>query len=301
MAHAHSSHNIHNVEALMRVQSAPIQKPVIASLKFEQARSSMRQVDSLQGLASQPSRLCRRCAALWRTLSNFFRGILSSCFSIAPRCSVAKNEIAYSRSEIDEKGAFKYQILLDEVGTKNEIKFTKINEKLHILEFTFPDDEMREHIPSILEHILDEEKAVLFTTEYLDRAQLLWRCAFTTESKITFDPQGLDDSNKFIRAVIEKAQEKKDALHDEYLEALKRMERVTDPSTVSLDMAVSLFQSCVMMNKSKKISLSDLLMVMEGLDIECNPGVRFGNLNMTKLADFKKGPDLEIRDFHKVD
>ena len=41
-------------------------------------------------------------------------------------------------------------------------------------------------------------------------------------------------------------------------------------------------------------------MVMEGLDIDSKQGIHFGSVNKTKLVEFKKGPDLEVRDFYKV-
>ncbi|NGX38543.1 MAG: hypothetical protein K1000chlam2_01717 [Chlamydiae bacterium] len=281
----------------MRIETQSIQKQEASSLEFGHSCPPLRQIDSLQEFASKPSWLCRKFLAIWRSISNYFRGFFSSYLPINRRCPVAKNEIGYSKSAIpDMKGIYRYQVLVNGVSTDNEIKFTKRDQALYILEFTFPDEEMQEHIPSILEQMLKEEQATTFATEYLDRAKLLWSCGFVTDSKVSFNPDGTDASNKFIRVVLEIAQEKKDTLNEHYLDALKRLDKITHPSLWSFEMAESLLRSMVVVTNNVQIPLKDLLMVMEGLGMESRRGIRFANYEKAKPGEFTKGPLLELHD-----
>lgn len=247
--------------------------------------------DSLQIAA--PLTVCQTIRYFLRMISNWFRGLFSKVLPIQPRAPISLNALDYFRLEsFNFDDIVKYVVRVDGVKTKNQIKFKKEGTDLQLLEFTFPDVGMKEHIGMILDHILETEKAVSFSTSKFDRAKILWDCGFSTSDSISFCLNGTDLTDHAISKLIEKAKENRNGLNTECLESLKRIEKEMVPEKSLLGSFIDLGSSFLGEApnfKRVKLPLVDLLQLMEIFQQEKFKDLSFCNNKNGGLVEFQKG------------
>jgi len=223
----------------------------------------------------------RTFSTIRRKISNFFRWILSFCLPVKPRAPVHINEIECKKKE-EKEGISDNWILLNGTPTKNEIKFKKVGDYLQIEELAFPDEEMQEHIGTILDRFLKEEKAKGFTTQYLETAKILWSAGFKTKDKISLDFNEDGPKETAINNIIDKAWQEKNKLNQHSKDALDRIWEI------KVEKADELYDSLIgsivcIGSKQSTIALSDLLTVMEAIDVGSRRGISLGADNFVKF------------------
>jgi len=221
-------------------------------------------------------------ASVKRAVSNFFRWILSFCLPISPRVPVRKEEIASRETRLTDS-VFRHEVVLDGRATRNNVKYKKIGEHLHLEELAFPDSEIKAHVSDILQNLLRKEKAKGFTTHNLETAQILYCSGFVSESTISFNAVGEGKTSKAIHDVINAAKAKRDRLGEEYVRALAAIERqILRTSGSILDSVIGSFTDVG--SRPIKIQLSDLLMLMDAVQFSGVKGLSLGPDNDVAFA-----------------
>lgn len=236
--------------------------------------------------SSDSIRYGKEVSSFWRTISivrrkvsNFFRWILSFFFPIKRRAPVDINEIECKKKS-EKNGISENWVFLDGKPTKNEIKYKKVGDFLHIEEIAFPDEEMHEHIGTLLEAILKKEEATGFTTEYLETAKILWCSGFTTEDKIKFGIDDEDTNDCAINNIIHMAREERNGLNQHYIAVLSRIEASQLQTADAMYDSIMGKFTCV--NPKTTIALSDLLTLMDAVDAGSRPGISFDTVTFKK-------------------
>ncbi|MDN3506716.1 MAG: hypothetical protein P0S96_05760 [Simkaniaceae bacterium] len=220
------------------------------------------------------TRLMQTISAVKRAVVNFFRWILSFCLPVSPRAPVCKEEIASRETRITAD-LFKHEVVLDGRATRNNVRFRRVGDQLHLEELSFPDSEIYAHAPTILQDLLRKEKAKGFTTHYLETARILNGSGFQSTSQITFNAVGEGKTSKAIHDIIEAAKAKRNRLGEEYVRALAAIERqLLRTSGSILDSVIGSFTDVG--HRPIKIQLYDLLMLIDATNFTNTKGLSLG-------------------------
>ena len=226
----------------------------------------------------------------YRYIEGVVRRILFRFFPVRTYARIQIRQIDYLRIPGDERSS--YRILIDGVSTNNEVLYTVRNGVVFLSDIQFADKALREHLGSILGHILADEKATAFSTNLFDMAKVLWQCGCDLGgATIRYYPNNNDSSNQgILRTLIESAQGRHadGNLPASYHESLQRIEgqinRRPGPIARAVDTVVDGF---VMLGESLNlveqreeevrvdIQLSDVLHLMDGLQIDRLRGITF--------------------------
>lgn len=220
----------------------------------------------------------------YRYIEGRIRRLLARFFAVRTYAPIRIRQVEYRRIIGDRRTS--YRILIDGVSTNNELLYTVGEGVVHLRDIQFADRALREHIGSILGHILADEKATAFSTNLFDMARVLWQCGCDLGgATIRYYPENRESSSQgILRTLIEAAQEKRDEgnLPAGYLEALQRIERRINGGILAIgsiaDGFVMLGESLNLLDereKSADILLSDVLHLMDGLKIDRIRGITF--------------------------